>query len=171
MYSVEKVIRNIKGQDVEVRFFAGDGRLSTDPPEIKIIKGYKILSSYNFSLAIYWNSNQGKKTVYFPLIVWDKNAELMSRLAFKWQRIIIHGRLETKKYINKKGEKVSKDYIIVEKFNCIDYKQTINDNQDNQKCKIESDSLHNFEPDILDEYDDMDLDADYLLSQINDLPY
>jgi len=170
VYSIEKVIRNIKGNNTEIKFFAGDGRLSIDPPEIKIIKGYKILSSYNFSLVIYWTNNNEKKVIYFPLIVWGKNAELMSKLAFKWQRIIIHGRIETKKYKNKKGEEVSKDYLIVEKFNCIDYKQIPDIKEEHSKNNLEIPDELKSNSDLFNECE-IDLDADYLLSQIDDLPY
>jgi single-strand DNA-binding protein len=120
MKVIEKVVRNIKGEEKVIDFLFGSGRLTSNPPKIREVKGgYKVMKGYGFSIK--FNNGKDKNPDYYPLEVWGKNAELMSRLCFEGQLIEVSGRLEKQTY-KKNGEEKEITVLIIERFNCLEYK-------------------------------------------------
>lgn len=118
MYSIVTVVRNKR----EEKMLFGTGRLTSDPPAIQEVKGgYKVLRGRGFSIA--FNNGKDKPATFFPLVFWGKNAENMQKLGFKGQLIEVAGRLENQSYTAQDGTKKTIEVLVVEKFECKQYKQ------------------------------------------------
>ncbi len=94
-------------RDIELR------RTSTGTPVVQ------------FSLAVENRINKdenGKPTADFiNCLAWNKVAETISNYVKKGKRILIIGRLQTRNYENKEGNKVYVTEVIVENVKLIDY--------------------------------------------------
>lgn len=78
-----------------------------------------------FSLAVENRINKdenGKPTADFiSCLAWNKTAETISKYVKKGKRILIIGRLQTRNYENKEGNKVYVTAVVVENVKLIDY--------------------------------------------------
>ncbi|MDF2879539.1 MAG: hypothetical protein K0R54_96 [Clostridiaceae bacterium] len=146
MYTIEKVIRNIKGQDKEVRAFFGKGRLTADVPEIRLAKDLKVMSAFGFSLACDAgkNTDGSRKSVFFPVTLWEKNADNILKISesvkkqevelgmmprgLKGREILIFGRIEKQTYTSNSGESKESEVLIVERFGFSDYPRATTNN-------------------------------------------
>ena len=94
-------------RDIELR------RTSTGTPVVQ------------FSLAVENRLNKdenGKPTADFiSCLAWNKVAETISKYVKKGNRILIIGRLQTRNYENKEGNKVYVTEVVVENVKLIDY--------------------------------------------------
>lgn len=119
MHQREKVIRKIKGKEQVVDFVFGSGYLTANPPEIKNVTAYKVMSGFGFSIK--FSNGKDKKPTYYALELWGNNAEHMARLGFEGQLIEVAGRVTVKKYTSK-GEAKELKVLTVECFTCLDRK-------------------------------------------------
>lgn len=132
MYSVETVVRNVKGEKKEVRMLFGTGRLTNDPPAVKEVgNGSKILrgsKEHRFSIAFadpsLGKDEQGRvKAKFYPVVAWDKTAELLAKLGFKGQPIEVAARIEKQSYNGNDFE-----VLVIERFEVKKYKENGNSN-------------------------------------------
>jgi len=122
MYSIVTVVREVKGNKREEKMLFGTGRLTSDPPAIQEVKGgYKVLRGRGFSIA--FSNGKDKPATFFPLVFWGKNAENMEKLGFKGQLIEVAGRIETQSYTAQDGTQKTREVLVVEKFECKQYKK------------------------------------------------
>ncbi|WCK56962.1 single-stranded DNA-binding protein (plasmid) [Aneurinibacillus sp. Ricciae_BoGa-3] len=115
MHTIEKVIRKIKGEDKIMDFLLGSGRLTSNPPEIREVNGYKVLSAYGFSMK--FSNGRDKKPDFYGIELWGKNAEYMKELGYEGQLIEVIGRIEVRHFHNKEVK-----ILVVERFHCLEYK-------------------------------------------------
>ncbi|MFC5048588.1 single-stranded DNA-binding protein [Aquimarina hainanensis] len=83
------------------------GNLGNDPEVITLESGKKLA---RFSLATndYYKNNQGEKitqTDWHNLIAWNKTAEIIEAYVSKGQEVAVEGKLMTRSYETKTGEK------------------------------------------------------------------
>jgi single-strand DNA-binding protein len=120
MKVIEKVVRNVKGEEKVVDFLFGSGRLTANPPEIREVNGgYKVMRGFGFSIK--FSNGKNKKPDYYPIELWGSNAENMARLGFEGQLVEVAGRLEKQTY-KKDGEDKEITVLVVERFTCLEYK-------------------------------------------------
>ena len=83
------------------------GNVGQDPEIIELESGKKVV---RFSLATneYYKNTKGEKvqnTDWHNLVAWGKTAEVISTYALKGKEIAIEGKLTSRSYENKEGEK------------------------------------------------------------------
>ncbi len=93
MGSVNKVILvgNL-GRDAELRFTAGGAAVST----------------LNLATTEVWNDKQGQKqekTEWHRIVLWGKQAESLQEYLVKGKQIYVEGRLQTRQWDDKEGNK------------------------------------------------------------------
>jgi len=136
MYSIETVVREVKGTKKEVKMLFGTGRLTNDPPSVQEVNGgYKVLrgsKEHHFSIA--FSNGKDKDATFYPLVAWDKLAENLAKLGFKGQLIEVAGRIETRPYKAQDGTERTFESLVIEKFDVKQYKDGNNStNADEQK--------------------------------------
>ncbi|MFF2531447.1 Single-stranded DNA-binding protein [Brevibacillus sp. NPDC058079] len=127
MYTIENVVREIKGEKKEVRVLFGTGLLSNNPPEVQEVgqNGAKVLrgnKDHPFALA-FPDPSLGKdehgrtKLKFFNVEAWAKNADNLHQLGYKWQPIEVVARVEKQTYNGNEYE-----MLVIERFEVKKYK-------------------------------------------------
>ncbi|WPS85371.1 single-stranded DNA-binding protein (plasmid) [Brevibacillus halotolerans] len=141
MYTIETVVREIKGEKKEQKMLFGTGRLTNDPPQVKVVgqNGVKVMrGSKDHSFAIAFpdpslgKDNNGRtKSKFFNVSIWEKNAEVLARLGYKGQPIEVFGRIETKSYNGNEYEELT-----IERFEVKKYKPKEEEDSDTGKNSV-----------------------------------
>lgn len=76
------------------------GRLTKDP-EVRYTQGGKVVG--NFNLAVDEGFGENKTTMFMPIVVWGKTAEMCGNNLTKGRRIVIQGRIQIRNYEAKDG--------------------------------------------------------------------
>lgn len=76
------------------------GRLSKDP-EVRYTQSGKVVC--NFNLAVDEGFGENKNTIFVPIVVWGKTAEMCGNNLTKGRRIVIQGRIQIRNYEAKDG--------------------------------------------------------------------
>ncbi|KRM68853.1 hypothetical protein FC35_GL001116 [Limosilactobacillus coleohominis DSM 14060] len=107
------------------------GRLTRDP-ELRYTNSNK--ATFSFSLAVEQDfvDRNGNRDADFPnCVVWNKPAETFTNLAHKGTMLSVTGRLSTRSYQDKNGNKRYVTEVIVSSYSMIDdYGQGRNGNRD-----------------------------------------
>lgn len=78
-----------------------------------------------FSLAVnrqFTNANGDRKADFINCVIWRKSAENLSNFTHKGSLIGIDGRLQTRNYENKEGQRVYVTEVVVDNFSLLDSK-------------------------------------------------
>jgi len=78
------------------------GRLTAAPEEKTTQSGKKIA---RFSIAVDDGWRENKKTYFFTVNAWEKQAEFAGKYLRKGSKIILHGKLATRSYETQDGKK------------------------------------------------------------------
>jgi len=119
MFTVEVVVKEIKGVEKRIKGFFGVGRLVSAPPELRTAGTHQVLSGKGFSLACDAGKDEAgnKKTEYFSLKVWDKTAANFAKYAVKGQELQIFGRIDTESYEDRTTkEEKTREVLVVDRF-------------------------------------------------------
>jgi len=113
--------------------------------EIDLRRTEKGTPVVQFTLAVENRINKdadGKPTTDFiGCIAWNKLAETMEKYVKKGKRITIVGRLQTRNYENKEGNKVYITEVVVEQLDLIDYADSkVEEKNDKYESEIVEDS-------------------------------
>jgi single-strand DNA-binding protein len=105
------------------------GNLGRDPEFREINNGRKMA---RFSLATneYYYGDQGEKvseTQWHQLVAWGKLAEVSERLLHKGSELVVDGRLNTRSYTDKEGNKRSFTEVVVVEMAVMDRKSAQNE--------------------------------------------
>lgn len=98
------------------------GRL-TRPVDLRYTSNGTAFGS--FSLAIdrtYKNQSGEKETDYINCVIWRKPAVNLSNFTSKGSLLGVEGRLQTRSYENKEGQKVYVTEVLVENFSLLESK-------------------------------------------------
>ena len=97
------------------------GRITKDLDVRLTDSGKKVVT---FNLAIdRIGAKEGQQDADFPQVVaWDKTAEILERYAHKGSQIGVVGRIQTRTYDNKHGEKVYITEVVAKEIKLLDPK-------------------------------------------------
>ena len=95
------------------------GRLTADPELRRTTTGKAVASAF---LAVD-RFGQEKATDFIPLVAWEKTAEFLSRYTGKGARIAVCGRLQSRSYEDKQGQKRTAYEVIVSEAHFADSKK------------------------------------------------
>lgn len=98
------------------------GRLTRDPELKYTQQGTAVLS---FTLAVdrqFKNSNNEREADFLNCVIWRKSAENFAKFTHKGSLIGVDGRLTTRNYDNKQGQKVYVTEVTVDNFALLDSK-------------------------------------------------
>jgi len=97
----------------------------------KAVGTTSIAVSRNFS-----NSNGETESDFINIVIWGKSAETFSTYTAKGNLVSLVGRIQTRSYENNNGQKVYVTEVIVEEFNFLEKKRSLNpEQQTNKKSK------------------------------------
>lgn len=117
-----------------------NGRLTRDPDLRYTSSGTAVAS---FSLAVqrqFKNANGDREADFINCVIWRKGAEALANYAHKGSLIGIDGRIQTRNYENKQGERVYITEVVVENFSFLDPK---NENQQENNPKQKNKPVEN----------------------------
>ena len=102
------------------------GRLTKDPELRTTSTGRNVCQ---FSVAVnrtFTNANGEREADFINCVVWDKQAENLSRYQKKGNQIAVEGRIQTRNYDDKDGKRVYVTEILATNISFLDAKSTSN---------------------------------------------
>ena len=86
------------------------GNIATDI-ELRYTSNNTPVATFNLAVQ---RMNDREKADFFPIVVWDKQAENIDKYCSKGSPILIKGRLQTRSYDNANGQKVKVTEVLAE---------------------------------------------------------
>ena len=86
------------------------GNIATDI-ELRYTSNNTPVATFNLAVQ---RMNDREKADFFPIVVWDKQAENIGKYCSKGSPILIKGRLQTRSYDNANGQKVKVTEVLAE---------------------------------------------------------
>jgi single-strand DNA-binding protein len=81
------------------------GRLTRDP-EVRYTSTGKVVCSFTIAVdRTFTNADGQREADFIPVVVWGKAAELCGNSLAKGHRILVEGRIQTRSYETKEGQK------------------------------------------------------------------
>lgn len=93
------------------------GRLTADP-QLRSTKSGSAVSVFSLATNRVWNdkNNQKQEEVeYHNIVVWGRQAEIVSKFLIKGQIALVEGRISTRSYEDKQGQKKYVTEIVAER--------------------------------------------------------
>lgn len=96
------------------------GRLTKDI-ELKYTQAGKAVGTFTLAVNRSFKNAQGEREADFILCqIWDKSAENLANFTKKGSQIGIEGRIQTRNYENKEGQRVYVTEIVVNQFHLLE---------------------------------------------------
>lgn len=118
------------------------GRMVADC-DLKATQSGKYVTNFTVAVNDGWGDNQ--KTYYVDCVAWQKSAELIAQHFPKGARISITGKLTTRQYEDKAGNKRKSVEVLVQDFDFLDSKKSENNQSkdpfENDSKTVEIDEL------------------------------
>lgn len=110
------------------------GRLTRDP-ELKRTANGAAVAGFTLAVNRQFTNSQGEREADFvDCVVWRKAAENFAKLVHKGSLVGIDGRLQTRNYENKQGQRVYVTEVVVDNFSLLEARyQAPNDNSSNSR--------------------------------------
>ena len=109
------------------------GRLTKDP-EVRYTDSGKAVCRFTLAVQRPFKTEGGEDADFFPVILWDKNAETCGNSVSKGQRLLVEGRLQVRSF-DYKGEKKYVTEVVASRFEYIERKSDNNGNNDSNGGK------------------------------------
>lgn len=108
------------------------GRLTRDL-DLRYTNNHKATLSFNLAVEQDFTDQNGNRNADFPTcVVWNKPAENLAKLAHRGTMMSVTGRLSTRNYEDKNGNRVYVTEVVVQSYSLIDgYGKGRNNNQGN----------------------------------------
>ena len=93
------------------------GRLTADP-QLRSTKSGQSVSAFSVATNRVWNDKNGQKqeeVEFHNIVVWGKQAETASKFLLKGQMVLIEGRIQTRSYEDKSGQKKYATEIVADR--------------------------------------------------------
>lgn len=104
------------------------GRLTKDP-ELKYTSSGAAVGSFNLAVnRQFTNANGDRKADFINCVIWRKSAENFANFTHKGSLVGIDGRLQTRNYENKQGQRVYVTEVVVDNFSLLEPRSS-NDGQ------------------------------------------
>lgn len=122
------------------------GRLTRDP-ETRYTQSGKAVT--NFSIAVDDGYGDNKKTMFVPVVVWDKLAEVCANNLQKGRKVLVEGRLQISEY-ERDGQKRRAAEIVAQNIEFLEAKK---DGQVNKPTEIPGYDVSSFGTEVFPEED------------------
>lgn len=125
------------------------GRLTRDP-ELKRTANGAAVASFTLAVNRQFTNSQGEREADFiNCVIWQKAAENFTNFTHKGSLLGIDGRIQTRNYENKQGQRVYVTEVVVENFSLlesknIDSSNNTNNNPNNQPKKPNNNTSNPF---------------------------
>ena len=107
------------------------GRLTRDP-ELRYTQGGAAVANFTVAVNRTFTNAQGKREADFiNCIIWRKAAENFVNFTNKGSLVGIDGRLQTRNYENKQGQRVYVTEVVVENFSLLESRNDAENQQQN----------------------------------------
>ena len=122
------------------------GHLGKDP-EMRYTPSGRPVTTFSMAVSRSWNTADGERrteTEWFNIVAWGNLAEICKQYLNKGQQVYIEGRLQTRRWEDKEGQKHTSVEVVASEM------MMLGDRRDNSKSSQESDQEEDQEP-IADE--------------------
>lgn len=122
------------------------GRLTNDP-ELRYTTSNNATASFRLAVNRQFKNKQGEREADFiNCVIWQKAAETFCNYTHKGSRVAVDGRVQTRNYENKQGNRVYVTEVVVEHFSFLDTnngnsQQSHNTNDGGDSIDIDDDDL------------------------------
>jgi len=113
------------------------GHLGKDP-EMRYTPSGKPVTTYSVAVSRSWNSADGERhseTEWFNVVAWGNLAEICKQYLVKGQQVYIEGRLQTRRWDDKEGQKHTSVEIVANEMMMLGDRR---DGNNNHSQEIES---------------------------------
>lgn len=132
------------------------GRLTKDV-ELRYTQGGAAVGTFNLAVNRRFTNQQGEREADFvSCVIWRKAAETFANYMHKGSLVGIEGRIQTRNYENKQGQRVYVTEVVVEDFSFLESGSKFNQTQSSQEygdAPTDNDPFGNGTPTVTD--DDM----------------
>jgi len=114
------------------------GHLGKDP-EMRYTPSGKPVTTFSIAVSRAWSSADGERhneTEWFSVVAWSNLAETCKQYLSKGQRVYVEGRLQTRRWDDKEGQKHTSVEIVASEMIMLDRKDSTN----NQSQEAEANS-------------------------------
>lgn len=102
------------------------GRLTKDPEKKELESMGKCICKFTLAVRRPFRSSEGERSADFiPVTIWGKSAETAAEYLFKGSLVTISGRLQTKSYEDKEGNRKFFFEVIADEFQFAESKRNI----------------------------------------------
>lgn len=105
------------------------GNLCKDP-ELRYLPTQTAVANITLAINSY-KKDKTKETTFIPVVIFGKQAEIISEKVTKGNRLLIEGSIKIDNYTNKEGHKIYKTYVLCNNVNIIDWAETKGPNSNN----------------------------------------
>jgi len=120
------------------------GHLGKDP-EMRYTPSGKPVTTFTVAVSRSWSSSDGEKhseTEWFNIVAWGNLAEICKQYLNKGQQVYIEGRLQTRHWDDKEGQKHTSVEIVAAEMMMLGDKRDSSNNQ-NQEADVSSNEQSN----------------------------
>lgn len=103
------------------------GRL-TSAPELRRTQGGTAVTSFRLAVD---RQTQDKQTDFLDIVAWRDSAEFAARNFTKGQEILVEGKIQTRSYEDREGNKRTAVEVVVDRFSFMGSKKKEQDNEQN----------------------------------------
>ena len=119
------------------------GRLTRDP-ELRYTANGAAVASFTVAVNRQFTNAQGEREADFiNCVIWRKAAENFSNFTNKGSLVGIDGRLQTRNYENKQGQRVYVTEVVVENFSLLESKNANSSDNTNNNTNNQSSNSNN----------------------------
>jgi single-strand DNA-binding protein len=123
------------------------GHLGRDP-EMRYTPSGRPVTTFTVAVSRTWNTADGERrseTEWFNIVAWGNLAEICKQYLHKGQQVYIEGRLQTRHWEDKEGQKRTNVEVVANEM------MMLGDRRDNSKGPQESDKDDDFAEPLADE--------------------
>ena len=118
------------------------GHLGKDP-EMRYTPSGKPVTTFSVAVSRSWNSADGERhseTEWFNVVAWGNLAEICKQYLVKGQQVYIEGRLQTRRWDDKEGQKHTSVEIVANEMMMLGERHNGNSNQEADAASADGNS-------------------------------
>lgn len=99
------------------------GRLVKDP-ELRSTQSGTAVASFTIAVDREYSKDKERETDFIPCVAWKGAGETIAKFFHKGQRILVAGKLQTRSYTDKEGNKRTAFEVVVRDFDFIEKRES-----------------------------------------------
>ena len=118
------------------------GHLGKDP-EMRYTPSGRPVTTYTVAVSRSWNSADGERhteTEWFNIVAWGNLAEICKQYLTKGQQVYIEGRLQTRRWDDKEGQKHTSVEIVANEMMMLGDRRDANHTGEDQSAPAEAET-------------------------------